>query len=64
MLLSELIALAQATLAKHGDIEVLDGEEYVVDGMVVDVASDAQKEYWGVDAVDAELKYAQITSFY
>jgi hypothetical protein len=61
MKLSQLILVCQAALADHGDVDILDADEYQVCGLDVHEATEGQKEYWG-DDTEGVVKYAQLES--
>ena len=49
MKLSESIALQQKLLELHGDLDLLDGEDWPVFDLKVEQASEGQLKYWGMD---------------
>ena len=59
MKLSESIALQQKLLAEHGDLDLLDGEDWPILNLTVEVATEGQKQFWGMN-VSEEFKFVRI----
>ena len=59
MKLSESIALQQKLLEQHGDLELLDGEDWPISNLVVETATEGQKCYWGMNP-NEEFKFIRI----
>ena len=49
MKLSESIAAQQKLLKEHGDLDLLDGEDWPIARLKVEQASEGQLQYWGMD---------------
>ena len=49
MKLSESIALQQKLLEEHGDIDLLDAEDWNILELKVEQATVGQLKYWGMD---------------
>ncbi len=49
MKLSESIARQQALLEKHGDLDLLDGEDWPIKDLEVQEASKEQLHFWGMN---------------
>jgi hypothetical protein len=61
MKLSDLIKQAQATMDEHGDLDVLDHDEYSIGSIEVADATPSQLKWWG-QPPDEPFRYAQIIS--
>lgn len=59
MKLSESIAAQQKLLEEHGDLDLLDGEDWPIARFKVEQASEGQLQYWGMD-LKVPFKFVRI----